>query len=375
MLRSNFGISGPKARVPPSKPRRNGAVGAWVRMRYVRFGRTGLKVSAFGLGTMGYGTSAWRPWVLEEAAAAPILRRAVELGINFFDMADFYSLGRNEEVVGRTLLKSARREDLVLASKVYYAMTDGPNDQGLSRKHILEGIEASLERAGTSYLDLYIVHAFDPETPMEETMEALHDLVRVGKVRYLGASTMYAWQFAKMNAIAERRGWTPFVNMQCQYSLLYREEEREMMPYCRHEGVAVTTFSPLARGMLAGADDIRMKTDNFTHDFFGDEVDVAITRRVAELARRRGVSPATVAMSWVAHSPNVDCPLIGAQSVAELETAVAAADFVLSGEERAWLEALYRPADVINDHNPVRRRRALPAGTASADTLPEPAHA
>ena len=330
-------------------------------MRYVRFGQTGLRVSAFGLGTMGYGSPAWRPWVLDAEAAAPLLRRALELGINFFDMADFYSLGRNEEVVGRTLLGLTRREDLVLASKVYYPMSAAPTDQGLSRKHILEAIDGTLKRIGTDYLDLYIIHAFDPQTPMEETMEALNDVVRAGKVRYLGASTMYAWQFAKMNAIAGKNGWARFVNMQCQYSLLYREEEREMMPYCRSEGIAVTTFSPLARGMLAGAADLRMKTDTFTHEFFGDEVDVAITRRVAELARRRGVSPAEIAMSWVCHSSNVDCPLIGAQTVAELETAIGAADVALSADERVWLEELYRPADVINDHNPVRRRRALPA--------------
>jgi aryl-alcohol dehydrogenase-like predicted oxidoreductase len=339
-------------------------------MHYVKFGRTGLRVSAMGLGTMGYGTPAWRPWVLDAAQSEPVLVRALELGINFFDMADFYSLGRNEEVVGKVLLSHARREDLVLASKVYYAMSDAPNDQGLSRKHILSAVDASLNRVGVDYLDLYIVHAFDPETPLEETMEALNDVVRAGKARYLGASTMYAWQFARMNAIAERNGWARFVNMQCQYSLLYREEEREMMPYCRHEGVAITSFSPLARGRLAGAADVRAKTDNFAHEFFGDEVDEAIVARVADLARRRGVTPAEVAMSWVIGSGNVDCPLIGAQTVAELETAVRAADLLLSPEERAWLEEPYRPADVINDHNPLRRPRALPRALREAVAAP-----
>lgn len=329
-------------------------------MRYVRFGNTGLKVSAMGLGTMGYGTPAWRPWVLDADQSAPVLTRALELGVNFFDMADFYSLGRNEEVVGQVLLSRARRDDLVLASKVYYAMSGAPNDQGLSRKHILSAIDGSLKRIGTDYLDLYIIHAFDPETPLEETMEALNDVVRAGKARYLGASTMYAWQFAKMNAIAERNGWARFVNMQCQYSLLYREEEREMMPYCRHEGIAITAFSPLGRGRLAGAADLRAKTDTFTHEFFGDEVDDAIATRVAALARARGVTPAEIAMAWVAGSGNVDCPLIGAQTVAELETALRAADLALSAEERAWLEEPYRPADVINDHFPGRRPRALP---------------
>lgn len=328
-------------------------------MEYVRLGATGLHVSKFGLGTMGFGTPDWRPWVLDIDASAPILRRAIELGINFFDMADFYSLGRNEEVVGRTLLSMARREDLVLASKVYYPMSDAPNDRGLSRKHILDGIDATLRRIGTDYLDLYIVHAFDPETPAEESMAALDTLVRSGKVRYLGASTMYAWQFATMNAIADRNGWTRFQNMQCQYSLLYREEEREMMPYCRSEGIGITTFSPLARGMLAGARDLRMQTDNFTHDFFGDEVDRAIVARVGELAAQRGVSPAEIAMSWVFHSDGVDCPLIGAQTIVELETAVAAATVRLSPEDRLFLEELYCPADVINDHFPNRRPRGL----------------
>ena len=328
-------------------------------MQYVRLGASGLHVSAFGLGTMGFGTPDWRPWVLDADASAPILKRALDLGINFFDMADFYSLGRNEEVVGRTLLSMARREDLVLASKVFYAMSDGPNDRGLSRKHIMDGIDATLRRIGTDYLDLYIVHAFDPDTPMEETMAALDAVVRAGKVRYLGASTMYAWQFATMNAMADRNGWTRFSNMQCQYSLLYREEEREMMPYCQNQGIGVSTFSPLARGMLAGASDLRMKTDNFTQEFFGDEVDRAITSRVAELAAQRGVTPAEIAMSWVFGSGNVDCPLIGAQTVAELETAVGASQVTLSAEERSFLEELYCPADVINDHFPNRRPRGL----------------
>lgn len=330
-------------------------------MHYSRFGKTGLQVSRVGLGTMGYGTPDWRPWVLDREQSTPILKRALDLGINFFDMADFYSLGKNEEVVGQTLLSMTRRDNLVLASKAYYAMSDDANDQGLSRKHLFSAIDGTLQRIGTDYLDLYIVHAFDPNVSMEETMEALHDIVRSGKVRYLGASTMYAWQFAKMNAIAERNGWTPFINMQCQYSLLYREEEREMMPYCRNDGIAVTSFSPLARGMLAGAADIRMKTDNFTTEFFGDPVDQAICARVRRLAQERGVSPAEIAMAWVCHSGNVDVPLIGAQNITELETAVGAAQVTLSQDEKGFLEELYQPADVINDHNPLRRARALHA--------------
>lgn len=326
-------------------------------MQYRRFGNTGLQVSQFCLGTMGYGSPAWRDWVLPLAESEPVLKRALELGINFFDMADFYSQGENERVVGKVLLDNAQREDLVLASKVFYAMSDKPNDQGLSRKHILSSIDATLNRIGTDYLDLYLVHAFDPNTPMEETMEALNDVVRSGKARYIGASTMYTWQFAKMNAIAEQNGWAKFVNMQCQYSLLYREEEREMMPYCRSEGIAVSTFSPLARGVLAGATDTRSKSDTFTADFFGDSADMAIFQRVKLLAQEKGLSPAEIAMAWVSSSTNVDCPLIGAQTVEQLELAVNSANIELSDSEKAFLTELYAPCDVINDYNTNRLRR------------------
>lgn len=338
-------------------------------MEYRRFGATGLRVSRFCLGTMGYGSPNWREWVLGREQSAPILKRALDLGINFFDMADFYSLGENERVVGTTLLSLVPRDSLVLASKVYYAMSDKPNDRGLSRKHILSSIDASLQRIGTDYLDLYLVHAFDPHTPMEETMEALHDIVRAGKVRYIGASTMYTWQFAKMNAVAKCNGWTTFANMQCQYNLLYREEEREMMPYCRSEGIAVSTFSPLARGLLAGAADIRMQTDNFTGEFFGDEIDLAISRRVSALARARGVTPAEIAMAWVSNNTNVDVPLIGAQTIAQLDTAVGSGELPLSPAQCEYLEALYRPCDMINDHNPLRR----PRSPATVDDLQPPA--
>ena len=220
-------------------------------MDYVRFGTTDLTVSQLCLGTMAMGSSAWKRWVLDEAESLPILKHALDLGITFFDMADWYSLGRNEEVVGRNLLKMSARERLVLATKVYYPMSNDPQDRGLSRRHIAASIDRSLARMGTDYVDLYVIHAFDADTPVQETMEALHQTVRAGKVRYLGASTMYTWQFAKMNHVAAMHGWTPFINMQCQYNVLYREEEREMLPYCRDAGIAVTTFSPLARGYLA----------------------------------------------------------------------------------------------------------------------------
>src|ERR1700691_4064651 len=293
-------------------------------MDYIRFGQTGLEVSQLCLGTMSMGSSAWKGWVLDESDSMPILRRALDLGITFFDMADWYSTGRNEEVVGQNLIRMRARERLVLATKVYYPMSDDPNDRGLSRKHIATAIDRSLARMGTDYVDLYVIHAFDAGTPVEETMEALDDTVRAGKVRYLGASTMYAWQLAKMNHVAVMNGWTTFVNMQCQYNVLYREEEREMLPYCRDQGIAVTTFSPLARGFLAR--DVR--TTRTAHDlyqeFYGDEIDREIVRRVSEVAARRGVSRAHVAMAWLVGSSNHNIPIVGAAKTAHLDVAVEA---------------------------------------------------
>lgn len=335
-------------------------------MDYRRLGNTGLRVSRTCVGTMGFGDPAWREWVVGADRAKPVLRRALELGLNFFDMADFYSLGESERIVGQALLDLTTRDKLVLASKVYYPMSDDPNDKGLSRKHILSSIDASLRRIGTDYLDLYFVHAFDPGTPIAETMQALGDVVRSGKVRYLGASTMYAWQFALMNAAAREAGLPEFSAMQCQYSLLYREEEREMIPYCRHAGKGVMTFSPLARGMLAGGGDLRSRTDGFISAFFGDEIDARIVRRVGELAEARNVPMSTIATAWVAQSSNIDVWIAGAMDVAQLEQAVAAQDFSLSDGERAYLEDLYRPRDMINDHNPICRPRAAPIDTGTA---------
>jgi 1-deoxyxylulose-5-phosphate synthase len=329
-------------------------------MDYLRFGRTGLTVSQLCLGTMSMGSSAWKRWVLDEPESIPILRRALDAGINFFDMADWYSTGRNEEVVGRNLIKLQARERLVLATKVYYPMSDDPNDRGLSRRHILNSIDRSLRRMGTDYVDLYVIHAFDAETPIEETMEALHDTVRAGKVRYLGASTMYAWQFAKMHHVAAMNGWTPFVNMQCQYNLLYREEEREMLPYCRDQGIAVTTFSPLARGFLARDAGTARTAHDVYQDFYGDDIDREIVRRVREVAARKALSPAHVAMAWVADSPNRNVPIVGAARTGHLDIAVAALDVRLDAEDRAFLEAPYRPRDEINDQKPVRRPRTPP---------------
>ncbi len=331
-------------------------------MDQIRLGNTELSVSRLCLGTMSMGSSAWKGWVLDEAESIPILRHALDLGVTFFDMADWYSTGRNEEVVARNLLRMTSRDQLVFATKVYYPMSDDPGDRGLSRQHISTSIDRSLARMGTDYADLYVIHAFDAETPVEETMEALHDTVRAGKVRYLGASTMYTWQFAKMNHVAAMNGWTPFVNMQCQYSLVYREEEREMFPYCRDQGIAVTSFSPLARGFLArGAGTVRTAHDLY-QDFYGDEIDVEIARRVREVAERRGTSAAHVAMAWVAGSPHRNVPIVGAAKTSHLDVAVEALALRLEREEREFLEAPYRPRDEINDQNAVRRPRALHRG-------------
>ncbi len=334
-------------------------------MDYVPFGRTDLKVSQLCLGTMSMGSPAWKGWVLDEAASVPLLRLALERGINFFDMADWYSLGRNEEVVGRNLLKMTAREKLVLATKVFYPMSDDPADRGLSRTHIAKSIDRSLKRMSTDYVDLYVIHAFDVDTPIEETMEALHSTVRAGKVRHLGASSMYTWQFAKMNHVAAMNGWTPFINMQCQYNLLYREEEREMFPYCRDQQIALTTFSPLARGFLArgGSAAGTARTSHDVHQgMYGDGIDQKIARRVRVVATKRGVSAAHVAMAWVSGNPNHNVPIVGAVKASHIEVAVEALALQLTAEERAFIEAPYCPRDEINDQNtrPARPRAYHP---------------
>ena len=329
-------------------------------MKYVNLGRTGLKVSQLCLGTMGFGTPSWRPWVLDEAASAPVIKHALDRGINFFDMADFYSLGAGEEVVGRTLLKAEKREKLVLASKCLYAMSDDPNDQGLSRKHIMASVDASLKRIGTDYLDLYMVHGFDPHTPIEETLETLNDLVRMGKVRYIGASTMYAWQFVKMVYTSRLRGWSEFVSMQCQLNAAYREEEREMIPFCRDQGIAVTPFSPLARGLLSGAaTSLRNTTDHFTADQYGDQASFDIAAAVARIAAARGVTSSQVALNWVTQRPGVTSTLVGVETAAQLDEQIAALDLQLTPAENYELDRLYTPSDVINDHNTNRIPRMV----------------
>jgi aryl-alcohol dehydrogenase-like predicted oxidoreductase len=323
-------------------------------MEYVNLGRTGLKISRICLGTMTYGTTEWRDWVLPEEKARPFIKRALELGINFFDTADMYSLGVSEEIVGRALRDFASRDEVIIATKVYWPMGDDPNQRGLSRKHIMAAIDASLRRLGTDYVDLYYIHRWDYETSIEETLETLNDLVRVGKVRYLGASSMYAWQFTKALYLADMHGWTRFVAMQNHYNLIYREEEREMMPLCRAEGIGVVPWSPFARGFLAGnrtrdhsGETTRAKTDDFAHNMYYQETDFAVVDRVVELAQQKGVSPAQIALAWLLHQPGITAPIIGASKMPHLEEAVAALEITLSPEECAYLEELYQPHPVL----------------------------
>ena len=323
-------------------------------MEYVRLGKTGLKVSRICLGTMTYGSSKWRDWVLDEEDARPFIQRALELGINFFDTADMYSMGESEKVVGRALKDFGKREEVVIATKLYNPMGDKPNRGGLSRKYMLHAIDDSLRRLGTDYVDLYQIHRWDKETPIEETLEALHDLIKVGKVRYIGASSMYAWQFAKALYIADLHGWTRFVSMQNHYNLVYREEEREMLPLCRAEGVGVIPWSPLARGFLAGnrtrdksGETTRSRSDGFAHSLYYRDTDFEVADRVVELAERRGARPAQIALAWMLHQPGITAPIIGASKPHHLQDAIAALDIKLSDEERHYLEEPYQPHPVL----------------------------
>jgi aryl-alcohol dehydrogenase-like predicted oxidoreductase len=319
-------------------------------MDYVRLGGTGTRVSRICLGMMTYGDPGWRDWVLGEDAAEPVVRAAVEAGVTFFDTADVYSLGRSEEVTGRLLSRFfARREEYVLATKVFMPMGDGPNDRGLSRTHILDAIDASLRRLGTDHVDLYQIHRFDPHTPVEETMEALHDVVRAGKARYLGASSMYAWQFAKAQHAAERHGWSTFVTMQNHYNLVYREEEREMVPLCLDQGVGLLPWSPLARGLLTRSpgtgETARSASDTIAESLY-DDGDHAVVEAVAAVAEARGVPMAQVALAWLLSRPGMTAPIVGASRERHLADAVAATELVLTDEEINTLQAPYRPHPV-----------------------------
>jgi aryl-alcohol dehydrogenase-like predicted oxidoreductase len=323
-------------------------------MEYTNLGRSGLKVSRICLGTMTYGTPEWRDWVLPEGDSRPFIKRALELGINFIDTADMYSLGVSEEVLGRALRDFAKRDEVIVATKVFFPMGDKPNQGGLSRKHIMDAIDASLLRLGTDYVDLYQIHRWDPDTPVEETLEALHDVVKAGKVRYIGASSMYAWQFAKMLYTADLHGWTRFVAMQNHYNLIYREEEQEMIPLCIDQGVGIIPWSPMARGFLAGnrtrdkgGETTRSQVDDYAHDMYYQAADFDIVDRVVELAERRGNSPAQIALAWMLHKPGITSPIIGASKMPHLEEAVAALEIDLSEEEITFLEELYTPHPVL----------------------------
>jgi aryl-alcohol dehydrogenase-like predicted oxidoreductase len=324
-------------------------------MKYVNLGGTGLKVSRLCLGMMTYGSPKWRSWVLDEEQSRPFVRKALDVGINFFDTADVYSLGESEAILGRALESFAvARDKVVIATKVHGAMGDDPNQAGLSRKHIHHAIDESLRRLRTDYVDLYQIHRFDPLTPIEETLEALADVVRAGKALYLGASSMFAWQLSRYLHLADRRGLPRFVSMQNHYNLVYREEEREMIPLCRAEGMAVIPWSPLARGFLAGnrrkkaeGDTERARTDDFAHRLYYEESDFGVVDRVTEVARRRGVSNAQVALAWLLAQPGVTAPIVGASKPGQLEDAVAATELRLEPAELEALAAPYRPHPVL----------------------------
>ena len=337
-------------------------------MEYINLGTTGLQVSRICLRMMTYGTPRWRPWVLDEDAGRPIVKRAVELGVNFFDTADMYSGGVSEEVTGKYLKEFTRRDEVIIATKAFFpvniafvggfdnAAPQPPNTCGLSRKRLFQAVDASLQRLGLDYIDLYQIHRWDYKTPIEETMEALHDIVRSGKVRYIGASSMWAWQFAKAQHIARDRNWTPFVTMQNHYNLVYREEEREMIPLCRDLGVAVIPWSPLARGFLAGnrkpgdpetGKTARARTDKYAHELYYRQEDFAIVDRVGEIAAKHGQNNACIAYAWLMHQEGVTAPIVGASKLGHIEDAVAATEVKLSAEEIEYLKELYRPHAVM----------------------------
>ena len=319
-------------------------------MQYTHLGRTGVKVSRICLGCMSYGTPTWRPWILDAEASAPFFKRAVETGINFFDTADMYSLGVSEEVTGRWLREYAVRDEVVIATKVFFPMNDRPNMGGLSRKHILQACDESLRRLGVETIDLYQIHRLDPHTPMEEMLAALDQLVTQGKVQYIGASSMYAWQFQRTLSLSEQNGWARFATMQNHYNLVYREEEREMLPLCESEGVSCIPWSPLARGMLAGTrkklgDDstVRSGSDGLDQILYDQPSDWDVVEAVIKVAEARGAKPAQVALAWLLTRPSVAAPIIGVTQEYQLEDAIAALDIELEDSEIEVLEAPYQP--------------------------------
>jgi len=322
-------------------------------MQYVNLGKTGLKVSRLCLGMMTYGAKTWRTWVLDEKEAKPFVKRALEAGINFFDTADVYSLGESERITG-SLLKDVKRETIVVATKVFNPMSDDVNDRGLSRKHILESIDNSLKRLGMDYVDLYQIHRWDYNTPIEETMEALNDVVRAGKARYIGASSMYAWQFMKALHVSELNGWAKFVSMQNHYNLIYREEEREMIPLCIDQGIGLIPWSPMARGFFAGnrkrgggGETARSKNDPYANEMYYREEDFTVAERVNEVAKKRGITGPQLALAWVLNKPHISSPIIGASKMDHLDQAIAALDIKLTDEEIKLVEEPYRAHPIL----------------------------
>ena len=322
-------------------------------MQYINLGKTGLKVSRLCLGMMTYGSKKWHEWVLEENEAKPFVKRVLDAGINFFDTADIYSLGESERITGN-LLKGIKRENVVVATKVYQQMSDDVNDRGLSRKHIMDSIDSSLKRLQMDYVDLYQIHRWDYNTPIEETMEALNDVVRAGKARYIGASSMFAWQFMKALHVSERNGWTKFVSMQNHYNLVYREEEREMIPLCVDQGIGLIPWSPMARGFFAGnrkrgggGETTRAKSDAFANQLYFREEDFVIAERTADVAKSHNATASQIALAWVLSKPYIAAPIIGSSKIEHLDQAIAALDIKLSEEEVKQLEQSYQPHPIL----------------------------
>jgi aryl-alcohol dehydrogenase (NADP+) len=323
-------------------------------VEYVNLGRSGLKVSQICLGTLTFGDPGWRSYILDEDLSRPIIIRAIDQGINFFDTADMYSLGESEKVIGRIFKDVVRREDIVISSKVFFPMSGDPNDRGLSRKHIFHSVDRSLQRLDTDYIDLYQIHRWDEETPIEETLSALNDLIRLGKIRYIGASSMYAWQFAKAQYTADLHGWPRFISMQNHYNLIYREEEREMIPFCQDEGVGILPWSPLARGFLAGnrprkgeGETKRSKDDALAEQFYYRDSDYDVLEQLIEIANQRNGTPIQLALAWLLNKPYVSAPIVGVRNVVQLDQLLEAVKIKLDDDEMISLETRYQGHPIL----------------------------
>ncbi|MBK5566949.1 aldo/keto reductase [Ensifer sp. SSB1] len=340
-------------------------------MQYIRLGQSGLKVSRLCLGTMNMGSKNWKPWIFDESESEPIIAHALDNGVNFIDLADFYSAGAGEEVVCNVLRRVARREELIITTKLGYAIGKGVNSGGHSRKRVFDAMDGSLTRMKSDYVDIYMLHYFDTETPVEETMEAMNDLVRAGKARYIGVSTMFTWQFAKILKVCEKNGWARPINMQLQLNCAYREEEREMIPFCADQGVGVSVFSPLARGILTNdMNSIRNQTDFFTAEMYNDRASRDIALSVARVAEARGVSPAQIAQAWVLGKPEISSMLVGADTKAQFDSAVAALSTALDADEVFEIERNYTPCDLINDYTAGKRLPREPRPAAGRFAAP-----